>query len=152
MSKLKCPYCGAKIREIDEVCEDCGGDLHKYIEQDDDIISTEMDRKINEFMDKRKKEKIEDEILNDIDYDSLEVRTYKGIEALRFSTNLIKILWSILGISIFIMGVINNSVVELIFAIGILILIPVVGVPLVWMQLMLENVSQINKDANIKRK
>lgn len=152
MSRLKCPKCGAKIREIDEVCEDCGADLHHNIEQEDEMATNVLDEKLSEYIGKRKREKLDEEILNDVDYDSLETRTYDTVEKLSFVAAAIQILNIIVGIILLIVGILNWVLEEIIVAIVLLISAPFVGLPIKWMQLMLENIAKLNKNNFSKRK
>ena len=147
MSKLRCPGCGARIREDDVRCEDCGIYLmdDKKDELNDIVKHGKLDEKVNEFMDNLERRKNEEEISNDVDTDSLEHRSSNNIDKLSFVAAFLKVVWALVGILLAIIAIVNNTAILVLYSILIFITIPFVALPITWMQLMLENIVEINK-------
>ena len=147
MSKLRCPGCGARIREDDVRCEDCGIYLtdDKKDELNDIVKHGKLDEKVNEFMDNLERRKNEEEFLNDVDTDSLEHRSSNNIDKLSLVAGFLKVVWALVGILLAIIAIVNNTAILVLYSILIFITIPFVALPITWMQLMLENIVEINK-------
>ena len=127
MAKKKCEVCGAKINNGSNICSSCGMptiDLNSIAKKK--IVSSNVNKSSN------------------IDNRPLNERTLHLIEKLKFLSKLVTVFSLFLLILLLVYSIITLNILLIILCLGLFLCLPFISLPVVWMQVMLENLFELN--------
>lgn len=127
MAKKKCEVCGANIKKGSNICSSCGMptiDLNSIAKKK--IVSSNVSKPSN------------------IDNRPLNERTLYLVEKLKFLSKLVTVFSLFLLILLLVYSIITLNILLIILCLGLFLCLPFISLPVVWMQVMLENLFELN--------